>query len=564
MRPRRRWRRAGWVAAIVVALALVSAGVAFAAGVFTSDQGQTPSPVAGVGPASTPTSQPLEASAPATFLGPAGVESSQIIAENNLAGTTAWQASGPPKTGRIEGFASLNYATAGQQLDLYVSTTASSFHVVAYRMGWYHGEGARQVWTSPTVAGGVQPRCELTTGINMVSCANWTKNLTMPVTPAFVQGDYLLKLVGSGNEQSYVPLTIWNPASTGAYLLVARSLTEVGWNTYGGYSYYQGEGQCTLGATGTYPPCNRARVVSFDRPYDTGDGASDFLSNEYPLLSFMEQQGLDVAYVTDVTLDEHPETVLRHRAVLSLGHDETWTYNEKQAAQDAVARGVNLVVFGAAAVLRHSRLEASPVGPDRQEVDYRNAGEDPLSRTGDPNQVTSNTWESPPTNWSSTGFIGQEYSGYLNAGHSVPFVVHDANAWIFKGTGLQDGAEVPGVIASDFDHIDPYQTTPADLQVLGHSPVPLSEAFTTQGQWSGLTYSDMTYYTDPHSEAGVFDSGTVSWITTLTPCPAAPSACPSTVIRQMTGNLLWLFGQGPAGKVVRPVPNWKEVVPAGS
>ena len=272
-----------------------------------------------------------------TFLGPDGVESSAIVAENQLPGTTAWQISGQPATGMIEGFANTTYAAAGQSVTLYVSTTASAFSLTAYRMGYYGGLGARQIWQSGEVIGVVQPACPLTAGINMVSCDNWTSSLTIPITSAWVQGDYLLKLSGSNNVQSYVLLTIWDPSSTAAYALIARSLTEEGWNTFGGFSYYTGSGPCTFGQTTSYPQCNRARVVSFDRPYASGNGASDFLSNEYPLVRFMEEHGLDDAYVTDVTVDQNPSVLLNHKAILSLGHDETWTSNERFAAQAAVA-----------------------------------------------------------------------------------------------------------------------------------------------------------------------------------------------------------------------------------
>ena len=497
-----------------------------------------------------------------TFLGPDGVESSAIIAESKLPGTTAWQISGTPSAGYIEGFADMNYASAGDKVGIYVSTSAPLFHVVAYRMGWYQGMGARQIWSSPETPGQVQPPCPLTPTVNMVSCDNWSLSLVVPVTPAFVQGDYLFKLIGSDNEQAYVLITIWDPKSTAAYLMMSRSLTEEGWNTFGGFSYYQGEGPCPVGSA-SYPVCNRARVVSFDRPYE-GNGASDFLSNEYPLIRYMEEHGLDVAYCTDITVDEHPTTLLQHRALLSLGHDETWTYNEREAAKTALNGGVNIVFFGAAAVLRHSRLQASPLGPDREEVDYRDEGEDPLNGTGSPLEVTGNTWSSPPTNWPESGFVGEIYSGYLNVGQTAPFVVEDASAWIFKGTGLHDGSTLARVVASDIDHIDPSEPMPSNLQILGHSSIPLNEVYTNQGQWGGYTYSDMTYYTDPASEGGVFDTGTVNWIDQLIPCPSTTVDCPATALGQITGNLLWLFGQGPAGSLVPSVPNWQSVTPAGS
>jgi hypothetical protein len=105
---------------------------------------------------------------------------------------------------------------------------------------------------------------------------------------------------------------------------------------------------------------------------------------------------------------------------------------------------------------------------------------------------------------------------------------------------------------------------PSNLEVLGHSPVPLSEALTGEGEWSGYTYSDMTYYTDPKSDAGVFDSGTVNWITTLNECPLIQKSCPSKLTSEITGNLLHLFGQGPAGRSEPSVANWRAVKPSGS
>jgi hypothetical protein len=254
---------------------------------------------------------------------------------------------------------------------------------------------------------------------------------------------------------------------------------------------------------------------------------------------------------------------LQHRALLSLGHDETWTYAERQGLQQAVAHGTNIVFFGAAAVLRHARVQPSSIGPGRQEVDYRDSTEDPLNGKGDRMQVTGNTWSSPPSNWSENSLVGEQYAGYLTPGSgTVPLVVFDPTAWIFAGTGLRAGSTVPGVIDSDFDHLDP-AAAPARLQVLAHSPIPLRLAYTNQGKWGAETYADTTYYTDPASNAGIFDSGTVNWIDALSPCaPGTP--CPADVVGTMTANLLRVFGQGPAGTIVPAVDNWRTVTPAGS
>ncbi len=492
------------------------------------------------------------------------MQASWVIAENKLPGTRAWNIWWTPKTGYIEAFANLTYASIGEQVKLYVSSTAPRYRVQAFRMGYYGGDGGRLVWTSPAETGHVQPACPVTPGINMVSCANWAPSLSLRVTSVWLPGDYLLKLTGSGHEQSYVQLTIWLPSSHATYVIMNRSFTEEGWNAFGGYSYYQGEGPCPPGSS-SYPVCNRARVVSFDRPYDSGNGASDFLSNEYPLVRFCEQHGLDVTYATDVTISEHPSWLMQHKVLISLGHDESWSLSEREAAQTAEAHGVNIVFFGAASVLRHVRLQSSPLGPDREVADYRDPTEDPLNGKVSPLEVTANTWGSPPTDWPESGFVGEMYAGYLEPGTpSFPFVVYDASSWIYKGTGLHDGSELPGLIESDFDHVTQSYPMPSDLQVLGHSPLPLSDVQTDLGQWGNDTYSDMTYYTDAGSKAGVIDTGDNNWINALTPCTASTKDCRAGTVARITGNMLWLFGQGPAGRIIPSVPNWQSVTPAGS
>ncbi|MFI5034977.1 MAG: N,N-dimethylformamidase beta subunit family domain-containing protein [Acidimicrobiales bacterium] len=494
-------------------------------------------------------------------LGPDGMVSPAIVAENNRTGTNAWRIARGTSPTVIQAFANLTYVAVGHSVRLYVSSQVPTYRVIAYRMGWYQGLGARQVWTSPVETGRLQPACPVTAATNMVSCANWSVSLVVPITSAWFPGDYLIKLVAGPRAASYVLLTVWDPSSTAAYVIMNRSFIEQGWNTYGGFSYYRGVGPCIID-TAKYPVCNRARVVSFDRPYDTGYGSSDYLTNEYPLIQLLEKEGLDVTYVTDVTVSEHPTLLLRHRALLSLDHDESWTYAERIAVRDAVARGVNVAYFGAAAMVRHVRLQPSPLGPDREEVDYRSAGEDPLNGVGDPMQVTANTWASPPSSWPPTAQIGVQYSGYLSPGLTVPMVIADAGSWVFQGARLHTGSTIPRVIGSDFDHV--VGSSPPGLTVLAHSPVPTYEATVSGTTWAGVSYSDMVYFTNPQSQAGVFDTGDNIWIGDLRPCTPGELGCPRRVFTRVTNNVLRLFGQGPAGVREPSTSNLSSISPAGS
>jgi hypothetical protein len=477
--------------------------------------------------------------------------------ENSRPGTTAWRIP-PHASGAISGFADRVYATDGQRVLLYVSVRAPSFHAEAYRMGYYGGTGARLVWRSSQRRGTVQPPCPRTPGTNMVACDNWKPSLSLMLGKDFLQGDYLFKLVGSGGQQSYVPLTVWDPGSHAAYVVKNNVLTWQAWNPYGGYDYYVGRGPCP---PGMYPLCSRARVVSFDRPYGDAQGTGDFLGLELPLVEFLEQHGLDVSYATDLTLIQHPGFLSQHKALLSLGHDECWDLAERKAAVAAERHGMNIAFFGASPILRHVRVQPSPLGAHREVVDYRDSAADPLDGHGNPLDVTGNTWGLPPASWPESDFVGDMYAGFLEPGAPpASFVVADASAWLFAGTGAHDGTTVPSVIASDVDGFDPV-SHPADLQIMGHSPVPVADSQAHGRHWGPVYYSDMTYYTDPTSKAGVFDSGTNNWIAAMAPCSPGTTACPTRFVRRVTANLLHLLGQGPAGALDPSQPNWQRMPP---
>jgi hypothetical protein len=74
----------------------------------------------------------------------------------------------------------------------------------------------------------------------------------------------------------------------------------------------------------------------------------------------------------------------------------------------------------------------------------------------------------------------------------------------------------------------------------------------------------MGYYTVSTSGAGVIDTGTTNWIYAMTPCSSSVPNCSATPVSQITGNILWLFGQGPAGHLAPSVSNRQTILPAGS
>ena len=536
--------------AVVVVAAVVAAVVAI--GVTSGRGGSTPKPTSssaatrpgGGAPAGSPTSTTSLAAA-ATFAGSNGTEAPWVLAENAKPGTTAWKITGTQSSTGIMGYANRVQASAGQSVTLYVSTAAATFHVDAYRMGYYGGTGARLVWSSAEVGGTAQAACPVTPGINMVEC-KWTQSLSFTVNSTWVQGQYLLKLVGSGGQESYVPLTVWEPSSTAAYVVMSGVLTEAVFNAFGGYDLYQGATPC---APNHYPCSTRARVVSFDRPFASGNGAGGYLSLMYPLTRLMEEHGLDVTYWTDITLAEHPTLLAKHKVLISPGHDEEWSNSMRQAALAGADAGVNLVFFGASPILRKVRLQASPLGADREVVNYRNPPKDPLYGI-DNARVSQNWWGQAPANLPASTLVGASYVGFNNL-TSFPMVVSDPSSWLYAGTGLGAGASIPGVMSSDFQAYDPTRSSnPANVEVLSHSPV------TVQFNPS-RHYADTVFYTMPSSKAGVFTSGTVNWIPSLVACAPSVKQCPATAMRQLTLNVMRVFGAAPVGNTYPSTANWQ-------
>src|SRR5260370_34872072 len=66
---------------------------------------------------------------------------------------------------------------------------------------------------------------------------------------------------------------------------------------------------------------------------------------ELPWVRFLERNGIDVSYQTDVNTDKAPGSLLHHRLVFAIGHDEYWTQRMRGAFNRALALSTNLM-FG--------------------------------------------------------------------------------------------------------------------------------------------------------------------------------------------------------------------------
>jgi hypothetical protein len=469
-----------------------------------------------------------------------------LIAENARPGTLNWICNHVQPNHALEGFASQVSAVPGDDVALFVNTTAKAVQVQAYRMGFYQGLGGRLVLQTDFLPAKVQAAPVVTPGIGTVTCP-WSPTLTLNITTDWPPGCYLLKLVGDGGEEQFVPLTIRDDASMASYVLQNSVTTWQAYNLWGSYSLYYGPD-----SKGRSLFADRARAVSFDRPYPQtwASGAADFVGNELPLLFHLESLGLDMTYWTDVDLHARPQLLTNHKCLFSLGHDEYWSQPMRQGASTANAGGVNLAFLGANACYRQIRLQPTSVGPNRLQVCYKDATEDPMA-TENPSLTTVN-WIQDPLNDPESTLIG---SMYQSVGAKASMVVTDASSWFYDGCNLKDGHTFSNVVLGEYDRYVPSLPGPRNADVLAHSPIP------GQSNWS-----DVTYYTAPGNGGGVLASGSASYVSLLGTTGVIPpnvvnGALPGVtdVIRRAMENVYGRFGLGPATSYGSSTGNWSEV-----
>lgn len=85
-----------------------------------------------------------------------------------------------------------------------------------------------------------------------------------------------------------------------------------------------------------------------DAPLSTGSG--EWFLWEYPFAYWLEAQGFDVTYISNLDTHTDPAGLCRAKGFLSVGHDEYWSIEMFRNVQAALDCGVNLGFFPATPV----------------------------------------------------------------------------------------------------------------------------------------------------------------------------------------------------------------------
>jgi hypothetical protein len=429
----------------------------------------------------------------------------------------------------IEGYCSHNSLRTGDELTVFVSTNpASDFTLDVFRLGHYGGAGGRRVRSFGPLKGRPQP--EPAIGPKRVRDCAWEPAVTFRIPHDWVSGVYVGKLTElRGGVQSYVIFIVRDDRQ-------ADFLFQCSDNTWQAYNrwpkqfslYDDGQNEWYWGGD---------VQVSFNRPYGRycqifdaplSQGSGEFLLWEFPLAFWLEAQGCDVTYCSNLDTHSNPRGLSRAKGLLSVGHDEYWTIEMFRNVQAAISAGVSVAFLSGNSVC--GRIALAPDARGVANRAFERIGVfGPPGGTRDFVAMKSLAHERPYAN----ELVGAHSTGPVTGG--ADWACAAPEHWLFAGTGMKRGDAIPGLVGWEW-HGDPAPIPGLEIVATG----PTQDA---PGKPNGGTFT-ATIYPGPKGNF-VFNASTIWWADGLSAPPGylRPSVYtsprgPDARVQQITRNLL--------------------------
>lgn len=394
----------------------------------------------------------------------------------------------------VEGYADRQSYRGGDVVEVRCSSRVPTISVSVARVG----RERLVVWRRDAVGVGDHPFPD---DAHARGCG-WPVAFTIEIDPAWPSGFYEISLTADGQTGETAhseAFFVVRPAPDTA----ADAILVLATNTYNAYN--QWGGRCLY---------TQARQVSFDRPLERGyllrpaapdqapyDGRvaslpdepdeehqqlQDYLAErDYPLwcasagwhnwerrfVRWAEAEGFTLDYAINSDLELHPEVLDGQRLMLSVGHDEYWSWGMRDRVDAFVEEGGSWAIFSGNTCFWQVRFEDD----GRTMVCYkgRALAEDPVAGTADRHLLTS-SWSLPAIGRSEAQSIGLSFTrgGYARVGQATPrssggYYVHRPEHPIFAGTDLRYGDVLGGP-----SRIVGYEVDGCELTMTNGDPVP--------------------------------------------------------------------------------------------
>ncbi|QEU95903.1 N,N-dimethylformamidase beta subunit family domain-containing protein [Streptomyces kanamyceticus] len=331
----------------------------------------------------------------------------------------------------IHGYPARSSVRAGEAIRLHIASSTPRVYVDFYRWGGSIQHAGSAAWTGAAAPPGQHGADWRWPAYDFPIPSDWPSGVYVAVLRAQPCDDGASALDAREGRLLFV-VTPGTPTGRGI-LYKIPTFTYQAYNTAGGGSLYS-SGQVTLRRPGGGVG---GPVKGLPDPYDPHSPRQTFAHWDARFIAWMEQNGFEADFCTDLDLHEGRHLDHGHRLLLSAGHDEYWTAETRSRITAFRDAGGNIANFGANTCWWRVRLtdEATALACDKFPPAAVQHGVDPDSAHGCPDHW----WETDPENT----LLGVSYRGGGGHwdGHREPlgFTVMDPSHWIFDGTGLKRG-----------------------------------------------------------------------------------------------------------------------------
>ena len=508
----------------------------------------------------------------------------------------------------VEGYPGRQSYRPGEELTLHCSARVRSFSAEIARIGAH-----REVVCRKT---GIAGREQAVPDNAYAKGCGWQATFGLAIPAEWRSGFYEVALIADGAEgreavgHAFFVLRAAEPGRDADAVLVIGTNTYNAYNKWGGACLYTGVAR-----------------VSFQRPIEAGyltrpidpDGFDGRAANITPepdsdharlqryllehrvpvwttsagwhnwerrFVRWAEGTGLRFDYAINSDLHFRRDILGPYRLLLSVGHDEYWSWGMRDAVDAHLGRGGNLAIFSGNTVYWQVRYEDG--GETMVCHKYAAREADPVMGTDRQRELTG-IWSDPLIGRPENLTTGLSFcrGGYVRFGSCVPrssgaYTVHQPAHWAFEGTGLRygdalglgshivgyevdgcelafrDGAPCPTGVDGTPDDMDVLATAPAHLISNGpygnetvealsfDSTAPGDLEFTATTLFGEATPETVARLARGHAVMGcfrhpgggtVFNAGTADWAYGLDSDP---------LVQRVTRNVISRLGQRPA------------------
>jgi hypothetical protein len=408
----------------------------------------------------------------------------------------------------LEGYCTSRSYVAGDKIGIHISADTSTFDLSIGREG-----RARDVVLQRS---GIKAQEHPIPSDVVQNGCSWPVTVELEVEASWKSGFYKIELTNSKGDVGETFFILRSSKPTSPILWLIETNTWNAYNSFGGANTYSNDGKSYQGGTTRASfhrplpkgflslPAEGRRMANVGRsdsddPYpvwaerhglEVWTGCAGWAQWGSSFAAWLERSGIDVDYACNADLQERPHIVDGYHMLLSVGHDEYWSWEMRDTVESFIATGGNAAFLSGNVSYWQVRLEQE----GHQMVAFKTrVAEDPVIGT-DRERHNTGIWSHRFTKRPENAMSGLSFTrgGYARLFGAVPasaggYTIYRPDHWALTGTGLTYGDQLGAENAvvgyecdgCSFDFRDglPFPTgedgTPKDLSIIGIAPVAL-------------------------------------------------------------------------------------------